>query len=519
VTAPSRAAADREERSIQEVRRWLRAFRRGARLVRPNTDEEREVAALAARMGGIWVAGGEHAEEAGMILLDLAGLGLRESFALSPFTAERFAGRGTSIGECAARVRDLAQRELRVRLVEAPPERRSWLAREVLLVQRDADLARREVALSLVAEDSTRASLLAVLTVANDEQDPLRDEARIELAGWPDPMVDAFLLARFESAAPEWRIPAWRALRAHLRLRPDPPSTTRHAVRELASGLLLGADWREASRGLELLELLPSDRDPALLIEALASWSRRMKKEPGTGGRRISNDLLKRLQELSGRAIALDPDAWREWWQRVEAGEIPLLREGQEGRAASVTEASFFGLRPESDQVWFVLDHSGSMNTAVGTSSRTRYQEALGQLEGYLAKAGPETRFGITLFDGRTRTWREELQWASPENLKAALDWMRSQPPDGATLLHQGVHEVMHIGSDGVLRLERLSVDTVVVLCDGQTSAGPSWVVPFLERYNEVARVVFHGVLLSTVGDGTLEALAEGSGGQLVIWH
>ena len=56
----------------------------------------------------------------------------------------------------------------------------------------------------------------------------------------------------------------------------------------------------------------------------------------------------------------------------------------------------------------------------------------------------------------------------------------------------------------------------MIVLCDGETAEGPGWVKSFLERVNALARICFHGVQIGGGGDGTLELLAQGSGGEFV---
>jgi hypothetical protein len=74
----------------------------------------------------------------------------------------------------------------------------------------------------------------------------------------------------------------------------------------------------------------------------------------------------------------------------------------------------------------------------------------------------------------------------------------------------------MRVGPDGLPDLALLEADTVIVLCDGETAEGPDWVEPFLRRANLRARVVFHCVQVGAVGDGTLQKLASGSGGDYV---
>jgi hypothetical protein len=74
----------------------------------------------------------------------------------------------------------------------------------------------------------------------------------------------------------------------------------------------------------------------------------------------------------------------------------------------------------------------------------------------------------------------------------------------------------MEVDSRGRLNLAALEADTVIVLCDGATSEGAGWVRPLLRRVNDQARLVFHTVQLGESGDGTLQLLAEETGGEFV---
>jgi hypothetical protein len=61
-----------------------------------------------------------------------------------------------------------------------------------------------------------------------------------------------------------------------------------------------------------------------------------------------------------------------------------------------------------------------------------------------------------------------------------------------------------------------LEADTIIVLCDGETLEGPSWVAPFIRSFNEKARVNFSAVQLGGRSDGALEALCEHTNGDYV---
>jgi len=228
--------------------------------------------------------------------------------------------------------------------------------------------------------------------------------------------------------------------------------------------------------------------------------------------------VLRELQRRSGRMIGASPEHWRGWWDAVRAGDAELAA-AEGGDAEPVSRATFFGLRPESDQVWFVLDRSTSMSALLGTSGSSLYEEAIGQLLRYVESSGRGTRFGITLFSDETRVWRRKPTWATEHDLDAARRWLEANGPDGSTELLPALEETLHLRHDGTVDLAALEVDTVIVLCDGETAQGPDWVEPLLERVLEPTRIVFHCVLIGDRGDGTLEALAEGSGGTFLRWQ
>lgn len=112
--------------------------------------------------------------------------------------------------------------------------------------------------------------------------------------------------------------------------------------------------------------------------------------------------------------------------------------------------------------------------------------------------------------------WRTGLQPATQSQLKAARAWCLRRKPQGGTQLRHGVQSAMEVGPVGEVNLEELEADTLIVLCDGRTSDGSRWVLPFLRRENPLAQVVVHCVQIGSGGDGTLELLARTTGGDFV---
>jgi Mg-chelatase subunit ChlD len=166
--------------------------------------------------------------------------------------------------------------------------------------------------------------------------------------------------------------------------------------------------------------------------------------------------------------------------------------------------------------VVFVVDRSGSMGSAFGTSGRTRHAEAIDQLLRFLEQSGEDTRFTVALFSDEGVAWRTRLVPADGANLAAVRRWLEDRPPEGETRLFEGVRAGLALDPRGRLNPERCEADTVIVLCDGATTEGSGWVARWLAQENERAQLVFHCVQIGEGGNGTLEALAAGTGGQFV---
>ncbi len=488
---------------------WIEAFEQGR--VDYDGREEARLRALVERLWGLARAHPARASEVDAGLLDLMGVGLHEpqSAGASQFGASQLLG--TRAEE---RVGALGRRALRSRLdAGSAQERIRWLEREVL-ISPSQPLRRRQAALLLVGELKTTQGKLAVLSVAGRADDPLRRDALEQLAHWPDDLVDEFLVGRL---AKPWD----RAHEPHPvtllleRIRSSSRPLGARATDQLAGRIavmLIDPGWREASRAIALARGMTAERSVPLLIEALGVWSNRTSL--GRGSKRIEHDILSELQRMSGRTIGPHPERWFRWWTAVQEGRIELVDE-EPGRAPR-SEASFFGLRPITDRVTFVIDRSGSMDSPWGTTGRTRYAEAVDQLVRFLQAAGEETKFNVVLFSSEPLLSSRELQSATPARIGAARRSLLARAVDGGTQLRPAIELALAVGRDGRPDLDALEADTVIVLCDGATAEGPSWVEPFLERVNAEARVVFHCVLLGTAGDGTLETLAERTGGDLV---
>ncbi len=277
---------------------------------------------------------------------------------------------------------------------------------------------------------------------------------------------------------------------------------------------LLAEDWRTASRGIGVGRCLPHSTVFPGLIESLRTWIER--GEAGdTAVLRIQGELVAELERRSGRTYGAHPERWQTLLEAWRRGETPLVGEGQ--GPIRTTVGGFFGLRPTTDRVTFVLDCSGSMEARFGDETgHTRLEEAADQMAAFVGQLGPGARFNVVAFSDGAQRWRDRLAEVDEDSVRAATRFVLRAGPDGGTRLRAGVRLAMHVDAGGVIDLSELEADTVIVLCDGGTVEGPRWVEPFLRAVNDEARVVFHAVQLGTGGDGTLEALCNATGGDFL---
>lgn len=405
----------------------------------------------------------------------------------------------------------LAIREAR-RWVESEFITTEWVCRTVLGRAAEHPAARRASAVEVLAGRNEPGTLPAIFTCARAPERELRDAAMATLAGWPNERVHNFMASQLD----RWRRDRdWLAaniLREHFEhAYLAPASSVRRRLQTTLREGVVADDWREASALLEIAEVLDDRIAVPALLDGLETWAAR--RGTDAGSRRMEGDLVAELRRRSGRIIGNHPQRWRTWWERESSG---VESAGTEPREAPRTSAGFFGLRPETDRLIFVIDRSGSMEERFGTGQDTRHDEAIRQMLLLLRSLGEETRFGIVVFSGGTHLWRRELSPATDSNLENARRWLHAHPPKGGTNLRPGIERALRIGRDGKPDLERLEADTVMVLCDGATAEGRTWVQPFLDRILDATRIRFHGVQIGGAGDGTLQALAQGTGGEFV---
>lgn len=499
------------DEAARKLERWLESYRRNG----PDVGVE---AVLEAQALADWLRAARRVGDgdftAEQALLDLSGVRTNEELRL----ARRPGPEAAEVASRSERVRELGRAPLATFLaregLETPGagELASWLASSVL-ARSSQPLERRVAAAGLVAGRRLPATKLALFGCALEDRPELRAAALEALVGWPDEAVHGFLLERLEAleAGAEWPASVERSLflRHFDTARTAPGGRAEERLLARVARDALGTDWRAAYRAIRTSRGLCDAAGVPALIAALSTWVDRRAADGGS--LRIEHELLRELRQRSGRSLGPHPERWMAWWKASSAGSG---EPSPAGEPPGLTQAQFFGLRPATDRVVFVLDRSGSMRTDFG--ARSRFGEAAVQMLAFLRALGPSARFNVVLFSSELETWRAGLQPATEANLAALERWLRYVRPNGGTGLEAAIRSVFELDSSGRASLARIEADSVVVLCDGETDEGPSWIRPLLESVNDEACLAFHGVQVGPVGDGALERLAELSGGDFV---
>lgn len=417
-----------------------------------------------------------------------------------------------AFAQLCAQARERARSLLAAQLVgERGAATSHWLAQQLLLPAAALGTGERLSAIELLRGSSHRSASIALLESSRRGEPEVAARALEALSGRTDAAVARRMLEAFGARielAPERGASTAFAHFARTRGALEPEARLR--VSQACAERLSGASWREASLAVELTRALELEPALELLVAGLEHWSS-AQAEPG-GALRMRRELGSELGARTGQHHGTRAEAWRAWLG-ARAAKPDAPRTDSQPTSAPVHERSsseFFGLRPESGRVIFVIDRSGSMAEPMGTGHRSRFRECALQLELFLKAAGESTSFGIVLFDIDARAWRPQLQRATDAARETALQWLRDQRPEGGTNLEAGVALASALGApDGE---PFTAADTLVLLCDGET-AGESWIEPWLTRVNSRARLCVHGVQIGTGGDRSLERLARATSG------
>jgi len=200
---------------------------------------------------------------------------------------------------------------------------------------------------------------------------------------------------------------------------------------------------------------------------------------------RVAHACALGLEEISGKAIGMDPERWSDWWEAVK--DRPWKRvdpenESPEGR--TVPANRYYGFPIRSSRVVFVLDISRSMGW------NERLESAQAELTKVIEHLPCSTKFNIVVFSDGAAAWEKQLELADAKAIRKAVKFIGRQRPSNGTNTWDALQ----------LALKDEEADTIFFLSDGQPSVGkysePDLILAEMRTLNRYRRVRIHCVAL-----------------------
>ena len=214
--------------------------------------------------------------------------------------------------------------------------------------------------------------------------------------------------------------------------------------------------------------------------------------------------------------LAPDPDVWADWWKAnrddFERGNYsPFARKLPEGPGRTVV---FYDIPVHSSRVCFVIDRSRSMK------DQGRFDAAKKELKRILETLPDGSIVNVIFFGGAaTSLWKYPRALDARTRLDATA-YVERMGLENCTDLYGALEKALAmVGNPDSGRLYEDGVDTIVVLSDGQATAGKviddELIARIITRRARYLRPVFHTISLSN-DSRSLKLLAEKTGGQYV---
>lgn len=339
---------------------------------------------------------------------------------------------------------------------------------------------------------------------------------RLEGATLSEDQVEPFLRDR---APAELRVAATRATA----LLPEGERA------RLLDGLPREPLWQVRLAGAQVLAVTRRLEAVDLLVEML-----RREEEP-----RMVGEIATALETLTGVHYAPDKalDSWNGYWranrERFRFGEPrPDAAPGDAGVGQAVqTPGAFYGVPVDTGRPVFVLDISGSMSASQGRA-KEEGKNRLDLAKEHLCRAVEAlprgARFNVVFFESGVRSWRETLAEATPADVAACLEFVRSQRPTGGTNIMDALDAALRTfdgggpgDAGGVAGYEVMNAipDTIYLLSDGSPSAGritdEEGILQEVDRINRNRQVRIHAISIGT-DSAFMRRLAERNRGTYV---
>lgn len=126
-----------------------------------------------------------------------------------------------------------------------------------------------------------------------------------------------------------------------------------------------------------------------------------------------------------------------------------------------LTRNQYYGIDIHAKRLMFIIDHSGSMKQYWGGA--TRLERAKSELIRAIDELPEDSEFAIIFYHTNVRQWRDDLQAATEENKREAIQFVRRLGYGNKTNTYGALLESLQFDND---------LEAVFLLTDGRPTAG-----------------------------------------------
>lgn len=296
-------------------------------------------------------------------------------------------------------------------------------------------------------------------------------------------------------------------------------------------------DWRSRVALVPLTREIRSRGSVSVLIDLLEAGntavSKKSKKSPFSGT--LLKSVHEALVDLTGYyADIRDPEKWKTWWNGVKDTFVLAPAKSAIDQAKGGTVASqFFGIPVSGNNVYYVVDISGSMSWPYDSSTaapapggarrpddeaKSRMARAKAELLKSIEQLSPDARFNVAFFSDHVKEWKKKLVEATPKNKKAVRTYVGRINPGGGTMIYDGLNAALQVKFDKKKESPYGStVDEIFLLSDGSPTLGTitntAEILKVVREWNQGAQVRIHAIY---IGDENIDR-TFGQGGRSTL--
>jgi len=242
------------------------------------------------------------------------------------------------------------------------------------------------------------------------------------------------------------------------------------------------------------------------------------------GDQVISETAVESAERLTGLDLGADRDKWLKWMaeqgdkvklaylSREEYGQMKEKRKKEEAlKEEPIRETSFYGIKLKGRNIYFILDRSGSMNTAGVSGSRiSKLKMEMTQIVDKLENSDRKYDFGVYFFGGLLKFPTNGLCSNKSKNMERLKRFLDGVEAYGNTPLKTALATTF----DEVV--PKNNIDTIYLLTDGEPTDGtPDDIVSMVSERNLGSYVRINTISLGQPSD-MLKKISEMTGGEYV---